>query len=122
MKRFDDLSWTKGAVAEVEAEGEGVGMIRRVRTQGSDQWIAERLVSSDDETMTFSYVIDGDAFPNVTNYSAVGSVVASEAGSVINWETTATAPDEHAEASTQLLDMMSGGMVQLFAAQFELPA
>lgn len=120
MKRFDDLSWTNGAVAELEADGEGVGMTRRVRTKGSDQWITERMVACDDSAMTFSYVIDdGEAIPNVANYRATASVTPSDAGSVITWETAGSSPDEHAEASSQILDMMSAGMVQLFAAQFQ---
>lgn len=118
MRRFDDLSWTRGAVEEILIEGAGVGMIRRVRTAGSDEWIAERLVELDDDRMTFSYVIEGDGMPDIDNYRATATTTPTEEGTEIRWDLAATTDATHKAASTQLLEAMSSGMVHLFAAQF----
>lgn len=53
MQRFGDLSWTTG-IDEVIVEGEGIGMVRKVRLTGSTDWIIERLIECDNVNTMFS--------------------------------------------------------------------
>lgn len=117
MRRFGDLNWAAGIEA-VEVEGDGVGMLRKVRLAGSDEWICERLVARDDDRMSFSYVIEGDGMPGFNNYSAHVRAEPSASGCGIYWECQAEADDDP-ESAQQGLQALAAGIAGLFAAQFE---
>ena len=58
---FGDISWS--GMNNVEVEGEGVGMIRRIIV-GEGQAAVERLESRDEEAMTFTYsILSGNPMP-----------------------------------------------------------
>jgi carbon monoxide dehydrogenase subunit G len=117
MRRYGDLSWAEG-IDEVELEGDGVGMLRKVRLSGSSDWILERLTARDDDAMTFSYAIEGDGMPGLKNYSAHVQAIPDGDGCVIQWECRAEAEESDAEALAQGLAALAEGIATLFAAQF----
>ena len=73
MRRFGEVGWTEG-IAEVVLEGDGVGMLRKVRLEGSDDWIHERLTAMDEKTMSFDYILEGDGMPGLEEYCARGQL------------------------------------------------
>ncbi|MEE9415132.1 MAG: SRPBCC family protein [Acidimicrobiales bacterium] len=121
LRRWEDMSWTQGAVEETVAEGQGVGMVRRVRVAGSDQWQTERLTECDDDRMTLTYVVESGGMPGINDYRATVSAAATDQGTEIRWDITATTDEAQVTSSTELLSQMSSGMVYLFAAQFRHP-
>ncbi len=118
MREFGDLSWTAG-IAEVKLEGDGVGMLRCVRLEGSQEWIPERLLASDDRTMQYSYALEGDAMPGLRDYRADAGVTPDGEHSEIRWRCSANVDDADIEAMQALVQGMAEGMVTLFAAQFD---
>lgn len=83
--------WIPG-VGPVTTEGEGVGSIRSADLDpatGFEGRISERLVSLDEELMTFSYQAIGDGPLPVENYVAVMHVEAmSDEHSSVTWSST----------------------------------
>ena len=117
MRNFGDLSWAQG-IAEVTLEGEGVGMLRSVRLDGSQDWIPERLVASDDRTMQYSYVLEGQGMPGLDDYRADAGVTPAGDHSEIFWRCSANVLETEIETMQALIQGMAEGMVSLFAAQF----
>jgi carbon monoxide dehydrogenase subunit G len=117
MRNYGDLSWAQG-IDEVVVEGDGVGMLRKVRLSGSSDWILERLTARDDDAMTFSYAIEGDGMPGLKNYSAQVQATPDGDGCEIQWECRAEAEDSEAESTEQGLAALAEGIATLFAAQF----
>ena len=117
MRRYGDLSWAEG-IDEVELEGDGVGMLRKVRLAGSPDWILERLTARDDDAMTFSYAIEGEGMPGLKNYSAQVQATPDGDGCEIQWECRAEAEDSEADSMKQGLAALAEGIATLFADQF----
>lgn len=117
MRNFGDLSWAQG-IAEVKLEGDGVGTLRSVRLDGSQDWIPERLVATDDTAMQYSYVLEGDGMPGLENYRADAGVTPDGEQCEICWHCTADVQDTEVETMQALIQGMAEGMVTLFAAQF----
>jgi carbon monoxide dehydrogenase subunit G len=117
MRNYGDLSWTEG-IEEVVVEGEGVGMLRKVRLSGAGEWILERLTARDDASRTFSYAIEGDGMPGFSNYSAHVRAEPADEGCIIHWECRADAQDDAVEAMQPMVQALAEGISGLFAAQF----
>ena len=109
---------TAAGIDEVNVEGEGVGMVRKVRLAGSSDWIIERLIARDDAEMTFTYAIEGEGIPGLTEYTATAQATPTEHGCLIRWECRAVATEEQAPDGRLLLEGMAESIVTLFAAQF----
>jgi uncharacterized protein YndB with AHSA1/START domain len=62
-------------IAEVEVQGEGIGMIRHIRNEGVDKAVSERLDYLDPDTMTWILSIVGDRPPGISAYVAIGQLV-----------------------------------------------
>ena len=118
MRDYGNLAWAEG-IEEVVVEGNGVGMLRKVRLDGTRDWILERLVARDDEAMSFSYAIEGDGMPGFSDYSA--QVRAEPAGEncIIHWECCAKTDDDTVEAMQPMIQGLAEGICSMFAAQFE---
>ena len=120
MMRFSDLSWATGLIEEVRQEGEGVGMLRKVRLAGSDDWILERLIARDEQAMCFSYVLEGDGMPGLEDYQATGQAIPAESGCVIRWKCSARVDEDQVDAMLDAIQGMAEGMATLFAGQFKV--
>lgn len=116
MQRFGDLSWA--GIDEVIVEGKGIGMVRKMRVAQGDDWIIERLTERDDVNMMFSYAIEGEGMPGLSDYTASGQVVPTDNGCQIRWECRATTSEDQSASAQQLLNGVAEGIVTLFAAQF----
>ena len=118
MRNYGDLSWAQD-IDEVITEGDGIGMLRKVRLTGSSDWILERLTARDDEAMTFSYAIEGDGMPGFDNYTAHVRVEPAMSGCAIHWECHADTADDAVETMQPMIQALAEGISSLFAAQFE---
>ncbi len=120
MRQYDDLSWALDAgIEEVQAVGEGIGMLRKVKMAGMSDWIHERLVAVDEEAMSFSYVIDGDGWPGLMDYVATAKVVPEGSGCRLCWLMHAKVEESDVDNLQAGLNAMAEGIVTLFARQFE---
>ena len=117
MRDYGDLSWAQG-VDEVVVEGDGVGMLRKVRTAGSSDFILERLTARDDEAMTFSYAIEGDGLAGLSHYNAHVRAEPCEDGCIIHWQCLAEAPDDDVENMQSFIQRLAEGISGMFASQF----
>ncbi len=118
MKDYGNLDWSEG-IAEVKVTGDGVGMVRSVRLEGSEEWLDERLLAVDGEQRRFEYGID-PGFAGVANYRAAGQALAEVAGpgAIICWQCGGEVAGEEAAAMTELMDATAQAIAGLFAAQF----
>ena len=81
LRNFGDLGWMPG-VESCEAEGEGIGAVRRIGMGGNV--VTERLESLDDGARTISYSIQEGPIP-VQDYLATICVSKTEAGCRVDW-------------------------------------
>lgn len=71
-------------VEAVDYEGDGVGMVRRIKTPNGT--IEERLESCDDAAHEFSYAIVNDDHPlPFSDYSAVVKLEDNNGSTTVNW-------------------------------------
>lgn len=117
MRRYEDLSWATG-IDELVIEGQGVGMVRKVRFGGSPDWVLERLTARDDEARTFEFVVEGEGMPGYKNYRAEVQAEEDGAGCIIHWKYLADV-DDNVEEKQSLLQLLAEGISSLFAAQFD---
>ncbi len=117
MKDYGDLSWTEG-VAEVRVRGQGIGMVRSVRLEGSEDWMDEVLLAVDDARRKFDYGIDS-GMAGVESYRASGQALPEGDGCTIRWQCSGDVDAAQAEDMQMLMDVMAGEIARLFAAQFE---
>ena len=117
MRDYGDLSWAQG-IDEVMVEGDGVGMLRKVRTAGSPDFIHERLTARDDTAMTLTYAIEGDGIAGLSHYKAHVRVEPSEDGCIIHWTCLAEAPDDDVETMQSFIQRLAEGITGMFARQF----
>jgi hypothetical protein len=117
MKDYGDLSWTEG-VAETRVSGQGIGMVRSVRLEGSEDWMDEVLLAIDDTGRKFDYGID-TGMAGVENYRASGQAIPEGDGCAIRWQCSGEVDAGQAEDMQVLMDVMAGEIARLFAAQFE---
>ena len=117
MRNYGDLSWAQG-IDEVVVEGDGVGMLRKVRTTGSSDFILERLTARDDAAMTFSYAIEGDGIAGLSHYNAQVRAEPCGDGCTIYWRCLAEATDEDAETMQSFIQRLAEGISDMFARQF----
>jgi hypothetical protein len=118
MRNFADLSWAAG-VAEVRVEGEGTGMLRKVRLDGGTDWILERLTALDDAGRELQYALEGDGLPGLEDYRATAGIDPLETGCAIRWQCSAGVRPEDLEEMQALIEGMAEGMASLFAARFQ---
>ena len=117
MKNFADLSWTEG-VAEVRVKGEGIGMVRSVRLDGSDDWLDEYLIAVDEERRRISYGIDS-GMAGVEGYRASAAVISINDSCAIEWLCSGDAQEEQQPDVQGVLDAMAQRIAELFAARFQ---
>lgn len=117
MKDYGNLSWSEG-IEEVKVTGEGIGMIRHVRLEGSEDWVDEYLIAVDEDSRKFDYGIDPE-FAGVANYRASGQALADNDGCMIKWQCGGDVPAEQVQDMTALMDAMAEAIAGLFAAQFQ---
>lgn len=117
LRNFGDLSWVDG-IAEIELEGNGIGMLRKVRLEGSDDWIPERLVSMDDAAMHYRYILEGDGYGGLTDYCAEARLERTDDGCALSWHSSATIEASEVNGLQQVIDGVAAGIVTCFAAQF----
>jgi polyketide cyclase/dehydrase/lipid transport protein len=117
MRRFEDLSWATD-IDDLVVEGNGVGMVRKVRFGGSQDWTLERLTARNDEQKTFSFAVDEGGMPGYRNYRAEVRAEPDGENCIIHWSYFADV-DEGVEEKQGLLDLLAEGISTLFAAQFQ---
>ena len=117
MRRYEDLSWATD-IDDLVVEGQGVGMIRRVRFGGSPDYVLERLTARDDEARTFEFAVEGEGMPGFRNYRAKVRAEEDGAGCIIHWQYLADVDDD-VDAKQSLLQLLAEGISSLFAARFD---
>lgn len=106
---FGDIGWS--GMTNVEVEGEGVGMIRRIIV-GEGKAAEERLEAYDAQNMTFTYaIISGNAMP-VDNLRGTPKVTAvDDLHCTLSWTVTGEAAGvSDAEAEEMLKGFYTGLM------------
>lgn len=118
MTNFGNMDWSIG-IADVEVEGSGVGMVRKVLLEGSTNYIHERLTELDADKKSFTYAVDGEGLPGMLTYSATAEARAlSDETCELTWTSNTTTTEEHAQMCEQVLAGVCEGVVNLYAAQF----
>lgn len=116
MRDFTDLSWAIG-IAEVIVEGSGVSMVRRVRLEGSEEWLEEKLLNLDDSDRRIEYGI-AEGMMGINDYHACAQVIPNSTGCFIEWTCSGRATAAEQAEKQQVLMAVSEGITTLFAAQF----
>ena len=116
MRDFTDLTWALG-VAEVTVDGYGVGMVRRVRLEGSEEWLEEKLLDLDDGDRRIEYGI-AEGMMGINDYRACAQVIPSGTGCFIEWTCSGRATAVDQAEKQQILMAVAEGITALFAAQF----
>ena len=116
MRDFNDLTWALG-IAEVTVEGYGVGMVRRVRLEGSDEWLEEKLLNLDDADRLIEYGI-AEGMMGINDYHACAQVIPNDTGCFIEWTCSGRATAVDQAEKQQILMAVAEGITALFAAQF----
>ncbi len=117
MRRFEDLSWATD-IDELVVEGQGVGMLRKVRFGGSPDWVLERLTARSDAHRSFSFAVENDAMPGYRDYRADVHAEQDGSGCIIHWAYHAVV-DSDAEERQSMLQLLAEGVSSLFASQFD---
>ena len=76
----------RGFVADMEFTGEGLGMIRRMRTEGhlGETWVTERCDHFDDAEMEMAYsIVDTGGFVPFADYKGAAKVIRAGPGACI---------------------------------------
>jgi len=116
MQDFADLGWAVG-IADIEIEGQGIGMVRRVRLEGSEDWLEERLLMVDQSTKKLEYGID-EGMMGITHYRATGQVIPQAQGCQIEWTCRGQVEASEVAEKEPILALVAEGIVTLFATQF----
>ena len=116
MRDFTDLTWALG-IAEVTIHGSGVGMVRRVRLEGSEEWLEEKLLDLDDGDRRIEYGI-AEGMMGINDYRACAQVIPSGTGCFIEWTCSGRATAADQAEKQQILMAVAEGITTLFAAQF----
>ena len=116
MQDFADLGWAVG-IADIEIEGQGIGMVRRVRLEGSEDWLEERLLMVDQSTKKLEYGID-EGMMGITHYRATAQVIPQAQGCQIEWTCRGQVEASEVAEKEPILALVAEGIVTLFATQF----
>ena len=116
MRDFTDLSWALG-IAEVMVEGSGVGMVRRVRLEGSEEWLEEKLLGLNDSGRRIEYGI-AEGMMGINDYRACAQVIPSGTGCFVEWTCSGRATAADQAEKQQILMAVAEGITTLFTAQF----
>ncbi len=116
MRDFTDLSWAIG-IAEVIVEGSGVSMVRRVRLEGSEEWLEEKLLDLNDSGRRIEYGI-AKGMMGINDYHACAQVIPSGTGCFVEWTCSGRATAAEQAEKQQILMAVAQGITTLFAAQF----
>ncbi|MFZ8972685.1 MAG: SRPBCC family protein [Pseudomonadales bacterium] len=116
MQDFADLGWAVG-IADIEIEGQGIGMVRRVRLEGSEDWLEERLLMVDQSTKKLEYGID-EGMMGITHYRATAQVIPQAQGCQIEWTCCGQVESSEVAEKEPILALVAEGIVTLFATQF----
>jgi hypothetical protein len=116
MRDFTDLSWALG-IAEVMVEGSGVGMVRRVRLEGSEEWLEEKLLGLNDSGRRIEYGI-AEGMMGINDYHACAQVIPNDTGCFVEWTCSGRATAADQAEKQQILMAVAEGITTLFAAQF----
>lgn len=116
MRDFNDLTWALG-IAEATVEGYGVGMVRRVRLEGSDEWLEEKLLNLDDADRLIEYGI-AEGMMGINDYHACAQVIPNDTGCFVEWTCSGRATAADQAEKQQILMAVAEGITTLFAAQF----
>ena len=116
MQDFADLGWAVG-IADIEIEGQGIGMVRRVRLEGSEDWLEERLLTVDQSTKKLEYGID-EGMMGITHYRATAQVIPQAQGCQIEWTCRGQVEASEVAEKEPILALVAEGIVTLFATQF----
>ena len=117
MLDYGDLSWTEG-VEDVRVTGQGIGMVRSVRLEGSAEWMDEVLLAIDNNSRKIEYGIDAN-MPGVEAYRASAQAIPDGDGCMIHWQCSGLVEDSQARDMAELMEAMAGEIARLFAAQFD---
>lgn len=112
---YGNLSWVPGA-DNVEVEGEGIGMIRRLFIPGVDTPIEEVLTAKNESANTFSYRIPKNDVIPFDDYTADVSVDSTKEGSTVVWKCSF---DEGQMAQADAKDMIGGSYKMMLDALAE---
>jgi len=116
MQDFADLGWAVG-IADIEIEGQGIGMVRHVRLEGSDDWLEERLLLVDQDAKKLEYGID-EGMMGIMHYRATAQVKPQAQGCQIEWACRGEVAAAEVAEKEPILAVVAEGIVTLFAAQF----
>lgn len=114
LREFGDLSWAVGKGVEgVEVEGDGIGMLRRVRSPAGPAPIVEQLTAFDDPSQSLTYAIIEGGIPGLDEYTATARVTSGDGGCEASWTCRART------GQPELLEALARGLVSVFAESFE---
>ena len=116
MRDFTDLTWALG-IAEVTVDGSGVGMVRRVRLEGNEEWLEEKLLDLDDGDRRIEYGI-AEGIMGINDYHACAQVIPNGTGCFVEWTCSGRATAADQAEKQQILMAVAEGITTLFAAQF----
>ena len=117
MKDFGNLEWAQGT-AEYSVVGDGIGMVRSVRLEDSEEWLDERLLAVDESARRFEYAIDA-GMAGVDNYRAAGQAIPVDGGCLIRWQCSGSVEPTSAAEMQSLVEALAEGIAGLFAARFQ---
>ena len=117
MKDFGNLEWAQG-IAEYRVFGEGVGMIRSVRLEGSDEWLDEHLLAVDESARRFEYAIES-GMAGLDQYRASGQAIPVDGGCLIRWQCGGSVEAASVAEMQSLVQALAEGIAGLFAARFQ---
>lgn len=107
LRNFGEAGWIVLA-QEVEVDGEGPGMTRRIHGTG-EQPVVEELVSLDDDARELAYRITANNPLPVESYAGLVRVDETDDGARIVWSATFDVPGDEAEGIA-VVEMMLGAL------------
>ena len=115
---FGDISWAPG-MDNVEVEGQGVGMVRRIHLPDA-QPVEEKLEVLDPQTRTIVYSIPAGIPMPVTNYRATARVVDLGGNKCrIDWQCSAQEAGVSAEEAENIVRGFYGMLLGWIADELE---
>ncbi|MBW2315642.1 MAG: SRPBCC family protein [Deltaproteobacteria bacterium] len=111
LRDFGDVSWIPGN-PDYESEGEGVGMVRTIRTR-SLPTVRERLDAIDEESRTVHYrVLDGNPMPVDDYRASMRAVDLGKGRSRLVWRSTWEPKDVSEEDARKAVHGLYSGVLR----------
>ncbi|MEH6582896.1 MAG: SRPBCC family protein [Halioglobus sp.] len=110
---FGDISWS--GMENVEVEGEGVGMIRKIIV-GEGKAAVERLEAYDANNMTFTYsIVSGNPMPIENIQGSPQVTVVDDGHCTLSWTVTGNEVGIPESEAAQMLKGFYAGLLETIA-------